>query len=245
VRVLISDIDGTLLKWRAAAPPGHVVIDRWADRVATMATREHTLLKALAHRDQLVFASRRSLAQFQRLEWALKAPHILVLDGGASIYIDGVRDRQWDERVDRAQSVSCGDAQVIQALRDCLPIAAVRAIKPGAATIICKLRRPLEASERAPLMWLASEASLHLWIDDRECGLENPYASKGAACRYLVDRLGLEIVASAGDSGQDESLVGLGVCTFAPAGSWLAKCGRPEVRAVRPGSIPYMLAIAG
>ena len=191
-----------------------------------------------------MFASMRSIEQFQRLEWTLACQEFVILDAGGTILRDGSTESVWSEWVKEVSLMHRRDGgRIWQAIEPLLPSQAVRRAitKPAYARV--RLTQPLTPQVAATVIAVATSEGYTIELTERQLVASVPEVGKAAALAYLVEHHGVQVAAAAGDSELDHEFVRMAKLKLAPNGSDLARLCDPEIRAVPQTEIPWRLCL--
>lgn len=245
MRAVIADIDGTLIRWSNQSPVGHRIVDRWRDRVATIGYRQHALLRALTKGRQLILASLRSPSQYQRLAWKLYAQDFVILDGGATILQGGERDRDWDDFVRQTSTLHSRDGRrALAAIAHLVCPTRTRSIRISSAYARVRLDTPITTADADRIEGAAAAEGFGAAASAHDVIIEVPEVGKAAALRYVVDRHGVSVRATAADGALDWGFVSMAPIRFAPEGSAIAGLHTGRIEVVPQSAIPWRLTLA-
>ena len=194
---------------------------------------------------QVILASLRSPAQYQRLNWNLHAQDFVILDGGGTILQCGQRDLDWDNFVRQSSTLHSRDGRrAHDAIAHLVPRGKMRSTRISSTFARFRLSEAITADDELEIRHVAAIEGYDLAVSPHEVLIQVPEVSKASALRYIVDRHGITIRATAGDGALDREFMTLGPLRFAPQDSALAEHHFHGIEVVPRSDIAWRLSLA-
>ena len=243
--VIALDLDQTLIYSVRSAGlvpgPGTVWVEDYQGAPLSLMTRRaHTMLGSLSSRHHVVPVTTRTLEQYARVRLPGPLHHVICANGGI-LLVDGVRDRDWDDRVSRTLQGSTPLAEVGARLE---AVADEPWVKTVASASGLFLYLVAQHRDHIPRDWLdgvtdwSSGVGWGVSVQGRKVYLVPHGLTKAAAAVHLCDRLGGPLLA-AGDSLLDLPLLQAAAFAARPPHGELS-VGVPPAGVVvtsRPGAV--------
>jgi hydroxymethylpyrimidine pyrophosphatase-like HAD family hydrolase len=243
--VLALDLDQTLIYSVRSAGPLEGIETVWVEDydgepLSLMTATAHACLERLAQRHHVVPVTTRTPEQFARVRLPGPIRHAICSNGGV-LLLDGVRSREWDERIAGELTAAAPAAEVHTALSAVsLPwLRLARQVEDLFVVLVAHSREavpPAWVSEQE--VW-AESLGWQLSFQGRKLYFVPRSLSKGAAALEVSRRLGGPLLA-AGDSLLDRSLLQVADFAVRPAHGELHDGGveLPGVRVTERSGAP-------
>ena len=213
---LISDLDSTLIYSRQ---PNHHIVEYYEGRPITFMTKNasETLEKLCsAPNFQLIPCTLRSFEQTMRVEFLKKKmPKYMICDDGASIYIDGVLDEDYQSYLNKNNILKF---EMVAEMKKILEEATQTYVKDNRMTFLVVMypSHEMAITQVGYVKALMKDYPVMIERQGRKVYVLPHGLGKEVAVQYLKDVLKVEPTFTSGDGFVDENFVKLGFHPLVP-----------------------------
>lgn len=216
--LLVSDLDGTLIRSAPDVPPGCVRVDDYGPaRGAVCTVRTLSLLAPLCRSSSFVVATSRSVAQYTRLrlprpEWALAA-------NGLFLAKSGLWQSWWERSVRRAIADTSDPLPlIVKIIRSAGLLGAERRLVVRDAFVVLLPQGAPPKEVAASLDVVLGEMGWTALASGRQVYALPRTLDKAVSIQRLLGVVGVDQYAAAGDSAMDHGMLLGAVAALVPRG---------------------------